>query len=129
MRQQLRFNAMNSRRLLQRLDDVLRHLRFDPMRIHAARRNEQVAHHTFAALIDEEGVSHDVAALDRRIARQNLGVHITQNHVRRVAIVPAKHAAPRLDFLVEQGAEVAGREMPEVENLHSSSVDATGGKR
>ena len=89
------------------------------MCIHASRRDKQIADHALAAFIDEEGISHHVAAFHCCITRQDLRIHVTQDHVRGVAVIPAKHAAPRLDLLIEQGAEVAGREMPEVENLHS----------
>ena len=68
----------------------------------AARRNEQVADHALAALVDEERVADDAAALDRGIAGQDFGVDVAQDHLRRTAIVPGEQAAPRLDFLVEQ---------------------------
>ena len=69
MRQQLRFDPMNAGRLLQRLDNVVHHLQLNRVRIVAARRNEQVSDHAFAALVDEEGIAHDAAAFDRRVAR------------------------------------------------------------
>ena len=81
MGQQLCFDAVNAWGLLQRLNDVLGHLRFDAVRVHATRRHEQIANHTFGAFIDEEGVADDVAALDGGIAGKDFGIDVAENHV------------------------------------------------
>ena len=50
MGQQLRFDAMDSRRLLQRLDDVFSHLRLDEATVATTRRHEKIAHHALCCL-------------------------------------------------------------------------------
>ncbi len=122
MGQQLRFHAQNSGRGLQGFDDVFHHLQFDGSDICPARRDKKVAYYSFAAFIHKERIAYDAAPLDRGIARQNFGVHVTQNHLRRTAIVPGEEASPGFDFFVEKGTQVGRREVPEVENLHVSQL-------
>src|SRR6266478_197980 len=80
--------------------------------------DEKVANHALTAFVDKEGVSHDSSPLDGSIARQDLGIHVTQNHLSRPAVVPGEHTRPFPDLVLEQGTQIGGREMPEVENLH-----------
>src|ERR1035441_6573136 len=106
MRQQLGFHAENARRLLQGFDYMLHHLKLDRAGIRAARRDEEIAHYALAAFIDEERVPDDTPPLDGGVTRQDLGIHVTQDHVRRTAIVPGKHAPPYFDLFVEQRTQV-----------------------
>ena len=123
--QQLRLYPMDTGRLLQGLNDVLNHLRLDPGSVAATRRDKQVAHHPFAAFVDEERIANNAASLHRGVARQDLRIHVAQDHFRRAAIIPTQQAAPCLNFFVEQRAQVGRREMPEIENLHGSYLMRT----
>jgi hypothetical protein len=125
MHQQLRLDAVDPRRLLQGRDHVGEQAMFQlvmPVPSVAAAAPvgyEQVPDHSLAALVDEEGVSLDVAVLHCGIAREDLGVHVAQDHLRRAAVVPGQQARPYLGLGVQQRTQVGGGEMPEVEDLYA----------
>src|SRR5437764_7614872 len=123
MRQQLRFNAVYSRRLLQGFDHVGQQSAFDFLAIRAviARADEQIADHALAALVDKERITEDFAAGDGRVTGQEFCVHVTEDHFRRTAVVPAQQLSPCADFVLEQRTQVGGSEMPEIEYFHRSS--------
>src|SRR5262249_25540347 len=119
---QLRFYAMNARRLLQSLNHVGEQasLNVVGLREPFAVRDKQVSDHAFAAFVNEESITKDLAALDGGIARKDLGIHITQDHIRRTVVVPGKQTRPDVGFIVQQGAKVGRSEVPEVEDLHGA---------
>src|ERR1035441_946707 len=79
MGQQLRFYAENTRRLLQGCNYMFHHLKLDRAGIGAAWRDEEIAHHPFAAFIHEKGVTDDASPLDGGIPRQDLGIDVTRS--------------------------------------------------
>src|SRR5277367_2223390 len=96
MDQQLRFDAMDSRRLLQRLDHMSQELRFHFAGIvqPLVAGNEEISDNSLTAFINEKGVTENASALDRRIARQNFRVDVAQNHFRGSAVVPGEKPRP-----------------------------------
>jgi len=81
--QKLRFHPMNPGRLLQSLNHVHQQpgLNFVRVRQASAIGDKEVSNHPFASLINEKRISHDSPALDGSVARQNFGVHVSQNHL------------------------------------------------
>ena len=100
--QQLGFDAVNARRLLQGFDYVAEQLPFDIVGIMLlAVADVEIADHAFAAFIDEERIAEDAAAIDGGIARKYFGVDITQNHVGGAVIIPAQQLRPGAGFVVQ----------------------------
>src|SRR6478735_8767378 len=123
MRQQLRFNAVNARRLLQGFDHVRQQAALDLLATAAiiARTNEKISDHSFTALVNKERIAEDFTARNRGVAGQEFRVHVTENHLRRTAVVPAEQFSPHADLVLEQRTQIGGREMPEIEYFHRSS--------
>src|SRR5579871_2280886 len=121
MCQQLRFHPMDSRRLLQGFDHMRQQPDFYLTRIRQAAPvcYKQIADHSLAALVNEKRVPKDTAAVNRGIARKDLGVDVAQNHLRRAGVVPRQKLCPQPGFIVEQGPKVDGGKVPEVENLQT----------
>ena len=121
MQQQLGLNTIYPWRLLQGFDDMGHQPLFDGLRIlqAASVSNEKISDHTLTALIDEEGIARDPAPLQGGISGQNFGVDVAQDHGCRAAVVPGEQVRPDLDFVLQKGAQVGGREVPQVENFHS----------
>src|SRR5262249_17323820 len=90
MRQQLGFDTLNSRRLLEGLDDMGKQFLFDFVSIGSATPipDKQVADHSLALFVNEKRVAENVATLDRGITGQNFGVEVAENHFRRTGVVP-----------------------------------------
>ncbi len=80
--------------------------------------HEQVANYTLAAFVNEECVADDAAALDGGITRQNLGIHVAQDHLGRTAVVPGEQARPFPDLVLEQWTQIDRGKVSEIENLH-----------
>src|SRR4029077_15750527 len=128
-RQQLRLHAMDAGRLLQGFDDVREQSFFALAAVRTATSvadrvadrlaNEQIADDALILLIDKEGVAEDAAPLDGGIAREDFGVHVPEDHLRRGGVVPGKRAAPQGDLVFQQRSKVGGREMSEIENFHT----------
>ena len=121
VQEQLGLNTIYPWRLLQGFDDMGHQLLFDGLRIlqAASVSNEKISDHTLTALIDEEGIARDPAPLQGGISGQDFGVHVAQDHGCRAAVVPGEQVRPDLDFVLQKGAQVGGREVPQVENFHS----------
>ena len=122
VRQQLRLDAVNAGRLLQRFDHVGQQPLFDFAAVQAASAivHKQVADHALALFVDKKGVTANTAALDGRVTGKDLGVHVTQNHLRRAGIIPGQFARPRGDFLLQERAKVGGGEVAEIEDFHKN---------
>src|SRR5258708_28573223 len=124
VRQQLRLDAMDAGRLLQGFDDVREQSFFDLVAVRAATSvadrvaDEEIADNALILLIDKEGVAEDAAPLDGGIAREDFGVHVPEDHLRRGGVVPGKRAGPHGDLIFQQRWKVGGREMSEIENFH-----------
>src|ERR1017187_5995575 len=82
--------------------------------------HEQISDHALTAFIQKEGVAENAAALDGGVAGKNFRVDIAQDHLGRSAVVPRKQVRPDSSLIVEQGTQIHGRKMSEVENLHGS---------
>ena len=80
----------------------------------------EVANHSLTAFVDEERIAEDASAIDGSVARQNLRIDVAQNHLGRTGIVPGKQARPDLRLVFEQGTQIHGRKVPEVENLQGA---------
>src|SRR6516225_8459937 len=106
VRQQLRFNAMDSGRFLERFDHVLQHPNLNLAAVVARRRNEKVADDSLAAFIYEEGIPNDAATFDGRVPRQDLRIYVAKDHLRRTTVVPGQQTSPACDFLVKQGTQI-----------------------
>jgi len=123
VRQQLGFDAMNAGRLLQSLD----HMGQQPDLYIAsicgapAVRDEKIADYPLAALINEKAVPENKAAFDRGVTGKDFRIDVAQNHFRRAGVVPREQVRPNSTFVIEQGTQIHGRKMPEVENLHEGS--------
>ena len=128
VRQQLRFDAMDPRGLLQGLNDVSQQPLFylAPVRLGRLRSiaHEEVSNHALALFVNEKGVSKNTAAFDGGVARQNFGIHVAQNHLGGNRIVPCEQSSPHGDLFVEQGLEVCRGEMSKIENFHTRSKEA-----
>ena len=76
VRQQLRLDAMDTRGLLQRLNDVSEQALFNlvPVWSSASVADKQIANHSFTLLINKKGVPENIAALDGSIAGQDFRV-------------------------------------------------------
>src|ERR1700681_1778001 len=124
VRQQLRLHAMDAGRLLQGFDDVREQSFFDLVAVRTTGSvadrvaDKEVADNTLVLLVDKKGVTEDAAPLDGGIAREDLGVHVPEDHLRRGGVVPGKRAAPHGDLIFQQRSKVGGREMSEIENFH-----------
>src|SRR5271168_554674 len=94
--QQLRFHAVNSRGLLQRLDHVSQQLNFDLARVRKAAsvHYKKITDHSLAAFVNEKAVAEDAPAFYGRISRQDFRVDIAQDHLRRSVVVPGKQTRP-----------------------------------
>src|ERR1700677_3176963 len=86
----------------------------------AAVRHKQIANYSLAAFIDEKRITENAAALNGSVAWKNLRVHVTQNHLRRSAVIPREQARPHPRLVIEQRTQIHGRKMSEVENLHGA---------
>src|SRR5690349_4042485 len=78
----------------------------------------KIANHALASFIDKKSISRYSSALHRDISRQDSRIHVAQNHLRRLRIVPEQFPSPDSAFFFEHTPKVHGRKMPEVENLH-----------
>ena len=120
----LGFDSVNAWRLLQGFDDVREQSLFDLVAVRTATSvadrvaDEEIADNALILLIDKEGVAEDAAPLDGSIAREDFGVHVPEDHLRRGGVVPGKRAAPHGDLIFQQRSKVGGREMSEIENFH-----------
>src|ERR1700685_555293 len=83
VREQLRFHAMNSGRLLQGLDDMRQQFDFYLASVGKASavRHEKIADHSFAAFIHEKAVAEDAAALDGGVSGKDFRVNVAQDHL------------------------------------------------
>src|ERR1700722_8906870 len=110
VRQQLSFDTVNSRRLLQGLDHVRQQLYFDFASVWnaAAVGDEKIADHSLTSFIYEKAVAKNAAAIDGSISRKNFRVDIAQNHLGRSVVVPGKQAGPDMSLVVQQGTQVDG---------------------
>src|SRR5437764_1272983 len=120
VRQQLRLNPMDTRRLLQCLD----HVREQPP-LHllaivsiAAIAYKQVTDHTLIVFVNKERITKNASTRNRGVSRQKLGIHVAENHLRRATVIPAQRVGPKLNFVVQQGTQICRGKMPEIENLH-----------
>src|ERR1700756_3753152 len=111
--QKLGFDAMDSGRLLQGFDDVNEETLFDRIAIQPplALGHEEVADDPLAAFIYEKGIANDASAIDGRVSWQDLGVHITQDHVGGAVVVPREQTRPEARLFVEQRAQIDRGEM------------------
>src|SRR5216683_2467609 len=129
MRQQLRLNAVDAGRLLQRLDDVRQQAAFNVFAVSIlcaifAVTHEQVADHAFVVFVHEKRIPEDLATRNGGVSGKKFGVHVAENHLRRAAVVPAQQIRPHPYFVLQQRPEVGGREMSEIENLQLGSRKA-----
>jgi hypothetical protein len=108
MYQQLSFDPVDSRRLLQGLDNVREQARLHDVRLGKALAigDKQISNHPLAAFIHKKGVAKNAAAIHGGVTRQDLRIEIAEDHVRRTAIVPREQARPDLGFVVQQGAHI-----------------------
>ena len=92
--EQLRFDAMDAGRLLQGFDHVREQPGFHFVRIRqaAAVGDKKISNHALAAFVNKKRIAEDSSAIDGRVARQDLGVHVAKNHVGGAAVVPGKQA-------------------------------------
>src|SRR5579872_238851 len=122
MCQQLSFDAMNAGRLLQSFDYVSQQPDFDFVGVGKtlAVGDVEIADDSFAAFIDEESVAEDAAAFDGGVTGKDFGIDVAQNHFRRTAVIPREQTRPQPSFAIEQGSEIGGRKMSEIENLHGA---------
>ena len=124
MQQQLRLNAVDPGRLLERFD----HVRQQPFLhgIAALRRllgvHKQIADHAFAAFVHKEGVAQHALAFHRGVAWQNARIHVAQDHLRRAAVIPGKLPRPGVRFLIQQPAQVRRAEVAQVQDFHGCLV-------
>src|ERR1035438_4587688 len=118
--QQLRFHTMDPGRLLQGFDDVREQPLFNlaPVGSSSSIAHKQVADHAIALLVHKKRIAKNVAALNRGIAGKNLGLHVAENHLGRLCVVPGKKASPERDLFLQQRSKIGGREMAEIEDFH-----------
>src|SRR5271165_1524397 len=83
--------------------------------------DKEISDYALAAFVNEKCVAEDSSAIDGRVAGQNLGVHVAENHVGGPAVVPGKQPRPHADLVLQQRTQVDGRKMPEIENFHPRS--------
>ena len=76
------------------------------------------------SFVDKEGISKNLPAFDGCISRQDFRINVAQNHVGGTRVVPGEQARPDLGFIVQQWAQIDGRKVPEVENLHGTPRSA-----
>ena len=114
---------MDAGRLLQRLDDMRKQSLLDlaPVRRSASIAHKQVADHALALLVNEKRVAEHAAALNGRIARQNLRVQISHNHLGRTGVVPGEQPRPHPDLILQQRPKVSRRKVSEIEDFHGES--------
>src|ERR1700678_801852 len=130
MGQQLCLHPVNPGRLLQRLDDMGQELELDLARVGktSAVGHEKIADHSLAALVDKKAVAKDSPAVNRGISGKYFRIDIAQNHLRRPVVIPGEKARPDLRLIVEQGAQVRGRKVSEIENLHEAPAKSVRAK-
>src|ERR1039458_9893557 len=58
------------------------------------------------------------APLDGGVPRENLGVHVAENHLRGNGVVPREQAPPHRDLVFQQRSKVGGSEVSEIEDFH-----------
>src|ERR1700733_13336140 len=116
VRQQLRLDAMDARRLLQRLNDVGEKpfLNFEAIKRATSIANKQVADHSLALLVNKKRIAENTAALDGSITGKNLRLHIAENHLGRLTVIPRQQASPRRDLFFEKRPEVGRGEVAKV---------------
>src|ERR1700722_231553 len=86
--------------------------------------DKKVADHALAALVDEERITKDFAAFDGGVAGKDFRIDVAQDHLRRAAVIPREQARPNLCLVLQQGAQIGGGKMPEVENLQGAPAKA-----
>src|ERR1017187_219490 len=121
MCQQLRFHAMNARRLLQRFDDVSKQTLFNLVTVGTTNSiaDKKIADHSLALLVNKKRIPEDASPLDGGIAGKNLRIHVTQDHLGGSRVVPGQDPSPHGNLIFQQRSKVGGREMSEIENFHS----------
>src|SRR5262249_45714717 len=87
--------------------------------------DKQIPDHALVVFIYKERVTEYPPTRYRRVSRQKFRIHVTQNHLRRAAVVPAQLVGPQLDFIVQQRTQIRRRKVSEVENLHRGSCEST----
>src|SRR5579864_3628990 len=121
---------MDSGGLLQRLNYMRQEFQFDLAGVGEAIAigDVEVADDALTSLVDKKGVAEDASALDGRIAGQDFGVDVAENHFRRAGVVPGKLVRPELRLIVEQRTQVHRGKVPEVENLQEAPAKSAGGR-
>src|SRR5437763_4050233 len=109
VRQQLRFNPMDTRRLLQCLDHVREQ---PPLHLLAivsitAIAYKQVTDHTLVVFVNEERITKNASTRNRGVSRQKLVIHVAKNHPRRAAGIPANGVGPKLTSLLHQRTQIS----------------------
>ena len=90
------------------------------VRCAASVADEQIADDSLALLINEKRIAENAAPLNRRVSGQDLGVHVAQDHLRRARVIPRQQPRPGGDLILQQGAKVGGRKMPEIEDFQGA---------
>src|SRR5262249_37640283 len=96
VRQQLRFDTMNTRRLLQCFDHVREQAVLDVLAIVAVATfaDEKISDYALVVLVNEKRIPEDPPTRDRGVPRQKLRVHVPEDHLSRGAVVPAESIRP-----------------------------------
>ncbi len=82
-----------------------------------------VADDSLMAFVDAEGVAADAAAVESDEAGEDARVEILQEELGGGLVVPAKASLPEARLGLEQGPQLAGGEVPEVEDLELGRDD------
>src|SRR5882672_5774290 len=124
--QQLRLDAMNSRRLLKGLDHMGQQVDFDLAGIGQTSSvgDVEVADHSLAAFVYKKRITKHAATVDGGVTRQDLRVDVAEDHFGRTGVVPGKQARPKLRLVIEKGAQIQGKKVPEVEDFQRAPAAA-----
>src|SRR6185437_597458 len=118
MQQQLRFDAPNAGRMLQRLGHVAEQA--FSQRILEMPGGEHVADHTLAAFIHKEGIADHPPSIGSGVTRQNFGIEITQDHLGTALIIPVHAFRPKARLFHQQRTQFVRAEMSEIDDFHGS---------
>ena len=120
---------MNPRRLLQRADRMAKQL--DLKAVATLLRalgvfDVKIPDDALRSFVHEKAVTVDASTLDRSKTRQDPRVRVAHNHVSRGPVVPMKSLSPHRNLLLYEDAQVGGRKVTKVENLHGKLGPAAG---
>ncbi len=116
--QQLRLDAVDARRSLQGLDQVIQqHLAHGIARAFALAERVHIPHHGLGGLTHAKRIARDPALPHGHIPGQRPAVHVVQQQLDGTRVVPAQPSLPFRRLFLQQGPQGRRGKMAEIQNF------------